>query len=580
MRCKILSVLILCSLAFSALAQVSVSIPNMEVQRGETVEVSFKVTGLSPSDSLIAYQLVVVYNPAVIQGVGASKEGTMTANWDNPVVAIKYGKTQSPRDTLRVVGITTNQPGKRVVQDDGILVKLKFLVTGNVGETVSICIQAIRLFRNTGEISISTKTDGVLTVIENSSNVTVMLDLSPNWNLVSFPVMPVHNTLPKVLGEDTTVVRFIYAYISGVGPKTWDKNRPSFLNDLTSLDGLHGYWMKLNSSTSETLALSGNPVAVTTPIFLHKGWNLISYLPNSSDSLWHAFQTLGKAYRIVSAYSPKEGGTKTWDRNRPPFLNDLKQLKPTFGYWVKMDTAKFLVYPSAGYLPKRMAYFSETLSEKVQSSPFWCDFWAFQPELLVPGDTLLVYDSDGVLCGDTLVSPQGAFLVHVIGDDPSSLDEDEGAIEGDTLTFVIGGKVFFVYGTSQNFDSTIVPGPAIWTNMGSKRVQFNPESNTVERHTISTRPEKMLLFQNYPNPFNQNTVIHYSLPESDEKAQLKIFDTQGREMRVWSLSRERQNGQVIWDGRDKEGKEVPSGIYLYHIKTKQGVVTRKCVLLK
>jgi len=366
-----------------------------------------------------------------------------------------------------------------------------------------------------------------------------------------------------------------------VGPKTWDKVRPSFLNDLKTLDGLHGYWMKLNSQTPQSLSLSGDPVSVTTPIFLHKSWNLIPYLPNASDSLSHAFQSLGKAYRFVSAYYPQEGGTKTWDRARPGFLNDLKVVKPQFGYWVRMDTAKFLVYPSSGYqVPKMRVYFSEKILRKVQSSPYWCDFWAFQPELLVPGDTVRVYDGDGVLCGDTLVSPEGAFLVHVLGDDPNTPEEDEGATEGDTLTFVIAEKILPVHGTSQNFDTTIVPGPAIWTSMGSKRVQFKAEGHAVEQNKISPMPKGMVLFQNYPNPFNGETMIRYQLGEPTGPIRIAIFDLRGREIRTWHIENKNQEGQVIWDGLDGQCKEVPTGIYFYRIEWGNTMLTKKCLLLK
>ena len=78
-------------------AAVTVSIPDLDVPRGATVDVPIQVQGLAASDSLIAFQAVVVFNSAVIQAVGASKTGTMTQNWGDPIAGIKG-------DTIRVVG--------------------------------------------------------------------------------------------------------------------------------------------------------------------------------------------------------------------------------------------------------------------------------------------------------------------------------------------------------------------------------------------------------------------------------------------------------------------------------------------
>ena len=37
---------------------------------------------------------------------------------------------------------------------------------------------------------------------------------------------------------------------------------------------------------------------------------------------------------------------------------------------------------------------------------------------------------------------------------------------------------------------------------------------------------------------------------------------------------------VGWDGRDVQGKEIGSGIYLYKLKTKDGEYSKKMLLIK
>ncbi len=74
----------------------------------------------------------------------------------------------------------------------------------------------------------------------------------------------------------------------------------------------------------------------------------------------------------------------------------------------------------------------------------WCDFYGNATVLgapVEPGDEILVYDPQGVLCGRFVVHTPGRYgYLHVYGDDPTT-PEDEGATEGDTLRFRINGLI-------------------------------------------------------------------------------------------------------------------------------------------
>ncbi len=84
-----------------------------------------------------------------------------------------------------------------------------------------------------------------------------------------------------------------------------------------------------------------------------------------------------------------------------------------------------------------------------------------------------------------------------------------------------------------------------------------------------TIPTSYRLLQNHPNPFNAQTVIRYEIP--DGRYQLStsiiIFDILGR--RVTTLVEEVQgvgSYHAIWDGRNENGEEVASGIYLCQLR--------------
>ena len=99
---------------------------------------------------------------------------------------------------------------------------------------------------------------------------------------------------------------------------------------------------------------------------------------------------------------------------------------------------------------------------------------------------------------------------------------------------------------------------------------------------IFERPSGCSLFQNYPNPFNSITTLVFSLPFASH-VELAVFNLAGQRIRTL-VEGEVQPGehQVTWDGKDRFGREVSSGLYLYRLKVGEGkwVETKKAVLLR
>ena len=97
---------------------------------------------------------------------------------------------------------------------------------------------------------------------------------------------------------------------------------------------------------------------------------------------------------------------------------------------------------------------------------------------------------------------------------------------------------------------------------------------------IPLEPIQFYLFQNYPNPFNMETNIKYSLPKNDH-VKIIVYNSIGQEVAVL-LNKDMNSGhhEITWNGRDKYQKQIPSGVYIYQIKTSEHVKTRKMVLIK
>ncbi len=102
----------------------------------------------------------------------------------------------------------------------------------------------------------------------------------------------------------------------------------------------------------------------------------------------------------------------------------------------------------------------------------------------------------------------------------------------------------------------------------------------VERQLQAARPETFQLMQNYPNPFNASTAIHYQLPR-DSQVVLTVFNALGQQVAVLLQGRQAAGVyRAIWDGKAADGSVLPSGVYLYRLKTDGFSQTQKMILTK
>ncbi|MCX8009852.1 MAG: T9SS type A sorting domain-containing protein, partial [Ignavibacteria bacterium] len=93
-------------------------------------------------------------------------------------------------------------------------------------------------------------------------------------------------------------------------------------------------------------------------------------------------------------------------------------------------------------------------------------------------------------------------------------------------------------------------------------------------------PKAFDLSQNYPNPFNPNTEIKFSLPKA-EKVRLNIYNIAGELVQTLANGDLAPgNYKVTWDGKDKNGSSVASGVYIYRLESKSFTSTKKMVLMK
>jgi hypothetical protein len=88
------------------------------------------------------------------------------------------------------------------------------------------------------------------------------------------------------------------------------------------------------------------------------------------------------------------------------------------------------------------------------------------------------------------------------------------------------------------------------------------ENGAVHLSIESIIPGQFALHQNYPNPFNPVTTIRYEIPTATE-AYLVVYNILGKEViRLATGLLEPGYHRVVWNSRDRFGRELPSGIYI------------------
>ena len=91
-------------------------------------------------------------------------------------------------------------------------------------------------------------------------------------------------------------------------------------------------------------------------------------------------------------------------------------------------------------------------------------------------------------------------------------------------------------------------------------------------------PGEFSLKQNYPNPFNPTTAFYYNLPKPGT-IELTILDALGRNiLTIYEGYQRLGSHNVLWNGKDHNGNQVPSGIYFYRLLFGDQSITKKMVL--
>ncbi len=110
---------------------------------------------------------------------------------------------------------------------------------------------------------------------------------------------------------------------------------------------------------------------------------------------------------------------------------------------------------------------------------------------------------------------------------------------------------------------------------GEQRQLLHEEEVELVEYLSTTR-----VLAPYPNPFNPRTTIAYEMP-GPGYVRLQVFDVRGRVVRTLvDGPADPGRHETVWDGRDANGRELPSGSYLLRLVNGDAVAVERLMLMR
>jgi hypothetical protein len=195
--------------------------------------------------------------------------------------------------------------------------------------------------------------------------------------------------------------------------------------------------------------------------------------------------------------------------------------------------------------------------------PWWDMMW--RPDAVAPSDTLIEGPDTLAVLYDTLSThPAGRDVV-----DFWWMIDDQYLIFGDSL---------FTTGLSpgQHFAALHAIDHAGFRDTDTIYIFVEDYTDTGE-----TPPAGSYLRHTYPNPFNPSATIEFGIEERAHVS-LKIYNTAGQLVATLCdrIMEPDVRHTITWDGRNREGRPVASGVYFCRLNAGDFVASRKLVLLR
>lgn len=501
----------------------------------------------------IAYlELGFAFDPDVVDYVSLGElNGSMMAGW--------YVEVEDQGDIVILRG--EGEP----LQGEGLLAQILFEVTGPLGANTPLAVVLLDLRDISGNAVAATGQDGEVVVgLGIPDHTPVPYPVYSGWRLRSLPV---------VLGTDERVQDQLH----DVGELLLWANDEYVPTDNPGAG--QGMWMLYGGPDGEEV-LVGDPLGYSMQI-LPAGWSLVGGLfdqpaeprvaPEGLD-----FAMLGQdpelGYRPATQIEP---GMGVWFHAAVPFTltvvaAEIESAGQDPGFDKVFASASLM---AIGNSVAGTPSINHVVIGGGDENPGQVPYPPAPPEYTTLLRLLDTGDPSVALYSDTRAGAEGEFWFLDL--QPGGNLNGSGTVlswNSDDLRAIT--DVDWILYEGLGFDGPVLiedmrEGGA-FTVAGAEPRQFTVSASGLAAVDNDDVPTAYALAGNHPNPFNPMTTIRYDVPRAGH-IRIDVFDVRGK--RVATLvDRVVQPGHhsVVWDGRDRHGASVSSGVYFSQL-TADGV---------
>jgi hypothetical protein len=425
------------------------------------------------------------------------------------------------------------------------------------------------------------------TVIVPSDTLTIPLHSS--WNMISSNLVPINPSMDRIFENLQAGIVFVK---NGNGDVYWPANEIYGIEYWDVRQSFHVY-----VNEPDTLHIYGSRTdAALEPIVLEQGWNSPAFLSPIPMNVNQAFSSLGDRIELVRS----NDGRIYWPAQ---FTNTIHQLQPGEGYQIYMKEAGVLEFPAIQPEGERDTIRISAENNANQADP---SIKYYQPQYINTGESSIlsvrvdssrtgdeigIWDGADNLVGSGIVQENSAVLV-VWGDNQMTREIKDGANPGEQLRltyFTVQDSMEYdlrvthmvnLTGDSEYVDSLRYVSDGIFI-VNAVRAESDEsgggddEGDDEDDEIPNTLPVRYLLEQNYPNPFNPTTTIRYSTPVFGH-VYLGLYNTLGQRVSVLVDEIKSPGEYEI----SVNAGELPSGVYVYHLRAGYFIQTRKMLLIR
>ena len=421
--------------------------------------------------------------------------------------------------------------------------------------------------------------DSIKVTVVETADKNQEIPLNKGWNIISLNIQPSSNNMLDIIQpliDNNTLVKVMNE--SGLSIVEIGNVWNNFIGEFKSSEG---YLLKVNNDV--TLTIEGIEFSEDITIGLLRGWNIISYPQKTAKPGEEILSSLINRKILVKVQD--ESGLSMEQIMPLGWINNIGYFNPGEGYKVKVNNLTALVYGNKTL--KSVSLGSQNLiADESYFTPVWSGngldhMNLYSNEIKInemdiqPGDEIAVFDGEQCVGVVKFKNYKNGYIPIIVSKDDPTTEEIDGYISGNPIKFkvwdaseqteVTNPEVLFIDNSANKF-----------TELGTSI--FSLKATSVTTNTKQNAINITCLGDAFPNPFTQETSINYSLHIKSEVV-ISIFNLLGEKViTLIDNTLPAGNYQIIWNGIDEEGINVPSGIYLYRMETNDYTQTKPLII--